>query len=198
MCSCKLLALPALLDRVTESIDPDRELAEQFRARRSQRVRRARSPSSEGRVADRSPLRQARRRRRRCHAAGVRSRVQRPRERFAAPRPCAAGSIGSRSTARCRWIARSPSRTADRDRRRFADRDAGRARAHRRAIKKARGCARRSRSCRRSRSSCSSCACSTICRSRKSPSSPTARENTAKVNFHYAVKKLRDILGGSR
>ena len=22
-------------------------------------------------------------------------------------------------------------------------------------------------------------------------------ENTAKVNFHYAVKKLRDILGGS-
>ena len=23
-------------------------------------------------------------------------------------------------------------------------------------------------------------------------------ENTAKVNFHYAVKRLRDILGGTR
>ena len=96
------------------------------------------------------------------------------RRRSAAPRPCAAGSTGSRSTARS-TTPRPPPRASRRDRRRRADRARPRRRrATRSPTRHAAPAARAIASCRPSSGSCSSCACSTICRSTRSPSSPSA------------------------
>ena len=56
------------------------------------------------------------------------------------------------------------------------------------------GCAPRWRSCRRSSGSSSSCACSRSCRFAPWPRSPSAAKTRRKVNFHYALKKLRVLM----
>ena len=188
--------LPLLERHVAgDALDPDRELVERFRdgerAAFDQLVRR--HQKGMWRLVRRYV--KQRRRRRRRHPAGVRARVSRARCVSRRRDACAAGCIGSRSTARCRGSAITAASSRPRSpRTRSAEPAPAPAQIERRRDQRAAARAR-SRSCRRSRSWCSSSACSTTCRSRRSPSSPTARENTAKVNFHYAVKRLRDILG---
>ena len=115
---------------------------------------------------------------------------------FVKVRAAARGGIVSRLGLPCGGqpgAQRRPRSQAGRAARRGAGRRAG-SRAAPRGRDRSGACAARWRSCRRSSGSSSSCGCSRSCRFAAVAEVAECSEDAAKVNFHYALKKLRVLM----